>query len=168
MLPPILSAFALPLPLPIVQRIAQLSLERVLEQHPDLFDRLGAFADRPIGICPTDAPFEFTLLLARRSVRVARQGAKPSPNATRITGPIVMLLALAEGRLDGDAEFFGRNISVEGDMETALALRNAAESVSLDFVRDLAPRWRLARRPAQLCLSALRRSLLAHEGLPCN
>lgn len=168
MLPPILSTLAAPLPLPLVQRLAQSSLEHVLERHPQLFDRLGSFAERPIAICPSDAPFEFTLLLARRTVRAARRGFGSTAYATRISGPIVMLLALAEGRLDGDAEFFGRNISVEGDMETALALRNAAESISLDLVRDLAPRWGWAHRPGQLLLGALRRSLLTREGLPCN
>ena len=166
MLPPILSAFAAPLPLPVVQSIAQASLAQILHRHPGLFDRLGLFAERPIAICPTDAPFEFTLVLARRSVRATRRGAKPPAYATRISGPIVLLLALAEGRLDGDAEFFGRSISIEGDMETALALRNAAESISLDFVRDLAPPW--ARRSGQRLLGALRRSLLAGEGLTCN
>ena len=168
MLPPILSTLAAPLPLPLVHRIAQTSLEHVLERHPELFDRLGAFAERSIAICPTDAPFEFTLVLARRTVRVTRRGTKPPAYATRISGPIVLLMALAEGRLDGDAEFFGRKITIEGDMETALALRNAAESISLDFVRDLLPRWRLARGPARLLLGTLRRSLLAREGLPCN
>ena len=168
MLPPILRTLAGPLPLPLVQRIAQASLEHVLERHPELFDRLGSFAERPIAICPTDAPFEFTLVLARRTVRASRQGARSHRCATRISGPLVMLLALAEGRLDGDAEFFGRKISIEGDMETALALRNAAESISLDFVRDLLPRWRLARGPARVLLGTLRRSLLTRERLPCN
>jgi predicted lipid carrier protein YhbT len=168
MLPPILSTLAVPLPLPFVQRIAQASLVQVIGRHPDLFDRLGSFAERPITICPTDAPFEFTLMLARRAVRTSRRGARRNAYATRISGPLVMLLALAEGRLDGDAEFFGRKITIEGDMETALALRNAAESSSLDLVRDLTPDWGWAQRPGQLLLGALRRSLLAREGLPCN
>jgi predicted lipid carrier protein YhbT len=168
MLPPFFSALAAPLPLPLVQRVAQSSMTQNLRRHPGLFDRLGSFAERPIAICPTDAPFEFTLVLARRRVRATRRGAKQPAYATRISGPIVLLLALAEGRLDGDAEFFGRNIGIEGDMETALALRNAAESISLDFVRDLAPHWSWAQRPGRRLLGALRRSLLAREGLPCN
>jgi predicted lipid carrier protein YhbT len=168
MLPPIVSTLAAPLPLPLVQRIAQTSLEHVLERHPELFDRLGTFAERPIAICPTDVPFEFTLVPAHRVVRATRRGTKPQGCATRISGPIVLLLALAEGRLDGDAEFFGRKITIEGDMETALALRNAAESISLDFVRDLLPQWPPGPGPARLLLGALRQSLLTREGLPCN
>lgn len=168
MLPPILRLLATPLPLPLVQGMAQASLTHILREHPELFDRLGTFAARPIAISPTDAPFDFTLVLARRSVRVTRRGATPPAYATRICGPIVLLLALAEGRLDGDAEFFGRHISIEGDMETALALRNAAESIPLDFVRDLTPPWRWAQRPGQAVLGALRRSLLEREGVPCN
>jgi len=168
MLPSFVSTLAAPLPLPLVQILAQACLSHVLERHPELFDRLGTFAERPITIAPTDVPFEFTLLLARRVVLAARCDNRSDPFGTRVSGPLVMLLALAEGRLDADAEFFGRRIGVEGDMETALALRNAAESVALDFVREFTPHLGFGRRTGQRVLHGLRRSLLAREGLPCN
>jgi predicted lipid carrier protein YhbT len=168
MLLKLLSALAAPLPLPLVQRAAQASLDRVFARHPELFDRLGAFASRPVTICPIDAPFEFTIVPARRTVHTSRRGRASTAGSTRISGPLVLLLSLAEGKSDGDAEFFGRHITVEGDMEAVLALRNAAESVSLDFVEDLRPRLPLIGRPTQIALDALRRKLLVQEGLPCN
>jgi predicted lipid carrier protein YhbT len=80
-----------------------------------------------------------------------------------VSGPLVLLLALAEGRADGDAEFFGRQIVVEGDMEAALALRNALENEAIDFARDLAPGG-LARGPVEAGLARLRTYLMAREG----
>ena len=43
------------------------------------------------------------------------------------------LIGMAEGRLDGDALFFSRTLSIEGDMEATLALRNALDDARLDF-----------------------------------
>ena len=40
---------------------------------------------------------------------------------------------MAEGRLDGAALFFSRTLSIEGDMEATLALRNALDDARLDF-----------------------------------
>ena len=52
--------------------------------------------------------------------------------------PMLTLLALLEGRIDGDAVFFSRSLSVTGDMEAMLALRNALDDCSFDLPRDLA------------------------------
>lgn len=48
-----------------------------------------------------------------------------------------MLLALLEGKLDGDALFFSRDITVTGDMEAMLALRNALDDCNIDLPSDL-------------------------------
>jgi predicted lipid carrier protein YhbT len=72
----------------------------------------------------------------------------------------VLLLALAEGRVDGDAEFFGRQISIDGDMEAVLALRNAIENSAIDFTKDLAPSRGPLRRPVEAVLGKVRSLLL--------
>jgi hypothetical protein len=56
-----------------------------------------------------------------------------------VKGPLVLLLALLEGRVDGDAEFFARELDVSGDMEAIVALRNALDDSSIDLPSDLAP-----------------------------
>jgi predicted lipid carrier protein YhbT len=52
-------------------------------------------------------------------------------------GPLLTLLALLEGRIDGDAMFFARSLSIAGDMEAMLALRNALDDSGFDLPRDL-------------------------------
>jgi predicted lipid carrier protein YhbT len=163
MLPPPIQTLLSPVPLLVAERVAQVSLRRMLHLHPALFDRLGEYAGRLIVFRPSDLDLEFGVNPRKRSVRAARPGGIADYD-TRISGPLVLLLGLAEGRLDGDAEFFGRQITVEGDMETALALRNAVEDASLDFAADMAPRRGPLRQPVWTVLDRVRTALLAREG----
>ena len=73
-----------------------------------------------------------------RDIRVARPGGFVSADAT-VAGPMVLLLALLEGRVDGDAEFFARELEIGGDMEAILALRNALDDNAIDLPSDIAP-----------------------------
>jgi ubiquinone biosynthesis protein UbiJ len=55
-----------------------------------------------------------------------------------IRGSLSTLIALLEGRVDGDALFFSRDLAVEGDTEALLALRNAVDGEGIDLLRDFA------------------------------
>lgn len=151
------------LPLPVVRGVANLIMRSMIARHPQLFDRLGTYASARFCIVPTDTRFEFLVLPWQRRVEVRRPG-RTLRSDVRIAGPLLVLLSLAEGRIDGDAEFFGRTLAIEGDMEAALALRNALEDANLDFVRDVTPVFGPLGRPAQLLLDRVRAGLLAREG----
>ena len=58
------------------------------------------------------------------------------PTAT-IRGPLLVLIDLLEGRLDGDAAFFSRDLAFEGDTEAVVVLRNAVDSGEIDLTADL-------------------------------
>lgn len=160
----VLRAFPLilsPVPLPVAQLAARLAFARIISRHPRFVERLGEYAGRTYCIAPDDLPFEFRVTPRLGLVRADRR-ARGSGGDVRITGALVPLLALAEGRLDGDAEFFGRQIAIEGDMEAMLALRNALESDAIDFVSDLAPGGPL-RLPVETVLGAIRSFALARR-----
>ncbi len=162
-LPAALQVLAEPIPLPIVQRAAQLALDRILHRHPKLIGRLGAHANRSVCFGPTDLPFEFVIRPSAKRVAAFPRGRSLRHDA-KVAGPFFLLLALAEGRLDGDAEFFGRQLSIEGDMEAVLALRNAMENESLDFVSDLAPSNRFLRTAVKALLGRIREAALKNGG----
>jgi predicted lipid carrier protein YhbT len=54
----------------------------------------------------------------------------------RIAGPFVALIGLANGSFDGDALFFSRDITIEGDIEAIVALRNAMDDAGVNLVED--------------------------------
>ena len=55
----------------------------------------------------------------------------------KILESILLPDAPLEGKLDGDALFFSRDITVTGDMEAMLALRNALDDCNVDLPADL-------------------------------
>src|SRR5690606_28686340 len=146
----------------------ELALDRltksIAQRHPALFDRLGEHSHKAIGIAPTDVPVIFVLMPDREAprVEVKRTDSAPACDAS-IVGPLFALVDMAEGRLDGDALFFSRDIRIEGDVEAVLALRNALDGEGLDLIREAtAPLGILAAGPELIgrrCLNLLRSAL---------
>lgn len=132
-LPPWLTHAMAPLPLGPLQPLLALTLLRIGRLHPDLYGRLGEHAEKSFGIEPIDLPFSFVLkpLPERPQARAVRK--LPPGLDVCIRGPLSGLIGMAEGRIDGDALFFSRALSIEGDMEATLALRNALDDARLDF-----------------------------------
>lgn len=125
-------------PLTVVQRVAELVFLQAVKQHPQLFDRLGAHAAKRYRFTPADLDLSFVIEPERKRIRVYRKKAAPPVDAAA-AGPMVTLLALLEGRLDGDAVFFSRSLTLTGDMEAMLALRNALDDCGFDLPADLSP-----------------------------
>jgi predicted lipid carrier protein YhbT len=146
------------LPRPVLEVLATRLLGRVLRAHPALFDRLGEHRASLFAFEPAELPFSFGVRPASGMVSVRKKGLFLRADVT-ISGPLFVLLALAEGRADGDAEFFSRRIRVEGDMEAALALRNALDDTRLDLPQILAPRGP-AHDSVERLLCAARKRLL--------
>lgn len=151
----------------LLQPLFDAMLRVVRTRHPDILERLEAYGDRIVCIDPVDLPF--ALLLepdpAQPRLTVRRFVDADEVHAT-IRGPLETLIALAEGRLDGDALFFSRQLVVEGDTEVVVALRNAIDGAGIDLVADLTsalgPLANPARRAADAALglvSGLRASV---------
>lgn len=149
-LPPIASVALAPLPLLPLQLLLQGLLASIVQRHPRLPERLQGIHGRCIGIEPADLPFVLRLELRRSDIalRIERRGIA-ADTAARIRGPILALLGLVDGRYDGDALFFARDITIEGDVEAVLALRNAVDDAEIDLAREVA-----------ICLASLPRSVL--------
>lgn len=138
-LPSLLGAALRPLPLAPLQPVLALLLRAVVRQHPRIFDRLGEHSGRRFGLDPTDLPFALILEPRPHDPRIRALRRLPARGLdARISGPILGLIDLAEGRLDGDALFFARTLVVEGDMAAVVALRNAIDGAGIDLAGDLA------------------------------
>ena len=114
------------------------------------------WTETSLGLC-------FITVPGSRRVSVQRGSGMPRADV-RIAGNLLTLLSLAEGRIDGDAEFFSRGLRIEGDMEAALALRNAMEDCRLDLPADLGSAAGPLSRPVERGLSSIRSHLLSRGG----
>ncbi len=115
------------------------ALSAMRRRHPEVFERLRVLGDADFLIDPVDLPFCLVLRpgAARPYIDVVGDGADVEPLGAVIRGPLLTLIDLLEGRVDGDALFFSRDLAIEGDMEAVLILRNAVEDGDVDVVEDL-------------------------------
>jgi predicted lipid carrier protein YhbT len=123
-----------------------LSLRSLARRRPNLFDRLGEHRTARFLIDPTDLSFAFSVVPDATSSIVRVTGKSGSvPCDVVIRGPLLTLLGILDGTLDGDALFFHRAVSVTGRTEAAVALRNAIEDAELRPSDLLGLRGALAR-----------------------
>lgn len=107
-------------------------------RHPGVFERLGELGAPSYVIDPVDLPLVLLLRFdgEASSLTAARDAEGLNASAT-IRGPLLVLIDLLEGRLDGDALFFSRDLVIEGDTEAVVALRNAVDSADVDLLSDV-------------------------------
>ena len=124
-------------PLQVTQKVIERVFSQAMTQHPRLFDRLGEHASKRFCFRPSDLGLSFVIQPTSRAITTYKSKA-PKFDAT-VSGPLLTLLALLEGRVDGDALFFSRALELTGDMEAMLALRNALDDSGFDLPADLSP-----------------------------
>lgn len=106
------------------------SLRSLARRRPRLFERLGDHGRARYLVDPVDLGFAFIVVPdgQRLTVHVASKTATAS---VVVRGPLLALLGLLDGTLDGDALFFNRVIEIGGRTEAVVALRNAIEDAEL-------------------------------------
>lgn len=155
--PVLLAGFALrPVPLALLRPFLSVAGVTLRRRHPDVFSRLEALAEARFLIDPVDLPFGFLLRPGGPSpvVEPVGEGEDVGQPTAIIRGPLLALIDLLEGRMDGDALFFSRALVIEGDTEAVLTLRNAVDSGEIDVVEDLLSFLGPLRGPARRALSA--------------
>ncbi len=142
------------LPPVILQPALDLIMATLRRRHPEVFARLQGIGNPVYEIDPVDLPINFILRMTARAPRLRalrKDDAELSNAGAVIRGPFAALIELLEGRTDGDALFFARRLTIEGDTEAVVALRNALDDAEINIRRDilkragpLAPPLRLA------------------------
>ncbi|MCH8155157.1 MAG: SCP2 sterol-binding domain-containing protein [Proteobacteria bacterium] len=143
---------ARPVPPAVLQPLLDLAMAAVARRHGEVFARLDGLGEGVFLVDPVDLPFDFLLRPGASPPRltVFRAGASGVEATATIRGSLLSLIDLLEGRVDGDALFFSRDLVFEGDTEAVLILRNAVDGAGIDLVEiaasALGPLAGLARR----------------------
>jgi predicted lipid carrier protein YhbT len=168
-LPALLTDALRPLPTAPLEFLLQRLVDSILARHPGLLGRVSGESTRRFGIDPQDLPFAM-IIETRESqarLRVVTRLDDRQVDA-RVAGNLLALLDLINGRHDGDALFFSRDLVVEGDIGAVLALRNAIDNAELDLLHEaaqLAEPWsRLAERTARSIAGGLTTVVSAFPG----
>lgn len=128
-----------PLPLPLLQPFLKRVVRSAAQKRPQLFSRLGAHRNKIFLIDPVNMPFVFLLSPDCDNPRLwAKRRMDNIPHDARIAGTFLTLLGMIDGRLDGDALFFTRDLQIEGDTEAVICLRNALDDLEDNIMDDIA------------------------------
>ncbi len=128
-----------PLPLPVVNRILSRLVRFIARRRPEIFRRIEGHHHKIFLIDPTNLPFILCLQPDPRDpvLKACRRARAPQAEG-RISGSFLTLLGMIDGRFDGDALFFTRELRVEGDTEAVVCLRNALDDVEGSVADDVA------------------------------
>ncbi|KAF0113555.1 MAG: putative lipid carrier protein [Rhodospirillaceae bacterium] len=123
-----------PVPLAPLQGILTALLHLILHERPALFAPLHTGERLVYLIDPVDFPFVFVFEPTKDPpvLRVQRDGDGVQPSAT-ITTPFEVLFDLLAGKIDGDAVFFSRALTIGGDTAAVVALSNVLDGAEIDL-----------------------------------
>lgn len=127
-----------PVPLLFLQPLLSRFARHAAQAHPELFERLGPHVRSRYLIDPQNLPF--VLLLQphpqRPQLIAYRRGEKVRHDAM-ISGSLLTLLDMIDAGQDGDALFFNRGISISGNTDAIVTLRNALDDMDGSIVDTL-------------------------------
>ena len=139
-----------PLPLFALQPLLARIVATVARRHPELFARLGDSCEKRFLIDPSNLPF-FLLLQPdadRPMLKACRRG-QDVEHDVYISGTLLTLLGMIDGQTDGDALFFNRELTITGDSEAVVALRNALDNMDGTLADDVAASFGPLSRPVR-------------------
>ena len=128
-----------PLPVPLINIVLGRLVLSIRDRRPDMFSRLEGHHHKWFLIDPVNLPFALCLRPdpRRPSLKACRKHKIPETDG-RISGTFLTLLGMVDGRYDGDALFFTRDLRVEGDTEAVVCLRNALDDMEGSIADDAA------------------------------
>lgn len=151
-----LSNWLPPAPLFLIQPVLARIVKKIAADNPDMFGRLGPHVDATFVIDPENLPFAIVLRPDPDNLMMrAYPRNKLPPHDARVSGGFLDLLMLVDGDLDGDALFFARDLTISGNTEAVVCLRNALDDVDGSIAEKVA---NMFGRPGRAALAALQRA----------
>ena len=140
---------------PVLKRV----VHRVARRHPGMFARIAPYQQADFIIVAHELPFALHLRPDPDAPVFRAIPRDPLPeHDARIEGAFMLLLRLMDGEDDGDAAFFSRDLTITGNTEAVVSLRNALDDVDGSIAQDTA---NLFGPPGRMILDALRRRATA-------
>ena len=106
-------------------------------RHPELLRRLAPFDGKIMTIVIEDIGVSLDLHLGS-PMALTLAGRTRRVGDALVSGNWLALVAMLEGRVDGDALFFSRALSFQGDTELVLAVRNAIDGAGVNLLAEIA------------------------------
>lgn len=134
---PLARAAMMVMPSAFLARAVQVVVKRMERRHPKLFINMGRLDPALVHLEPTDLPHRFGLRMGQGQVAFyVVQDEVEQPDA-RVAGSLEALIDMLEGREDGDALFFSRDIQVTGNTTIIVGLRNTLDREEINLYDEV-------------------------------
>ncbi len=148
-----------PPPLFLLQPLLRHIVTKVAARHPELFARLGRSCDKRYKIESTSMPFFLLLQPDPENPQLtAHNRDSDVDHDVYISGTFVTLLRMIDNQVDSDALFFNRDLTITGDAEASVALRNALDDMDASLADDVAATLGPLGRPVRAVIDRITRS----------
>nr|WP_294554093.1 SCP2 sterol-binding domain-containing protein [uncultured Rhodopila sp.] len=146
------------IPGPVLARLTVLLTRAMRRRHPRLVANFARLDPAVVHVFPSDLPHRFAIEFGggKMDVRVlpgadvrARPGDEPLAPDAEIRGNLMALIDLLEGRTDGDAMFFSREIEITGSTAVIVAVRNTLDREEIAITDEIAAIFGPFERPAR-------------------
>lgn len=144
-----------PVPVTAAQALLTKAARNLWRRHAHAVARLES--DSRILVDPLDLPWRLVVCPGHGPPELEIVGRDADVRAdAAVRAPAAALIALLEGRADGDALFFSRELAIEGDTAAVVALRNAIEGAGIHVIEDiLAPFGAVGGAAGRACRALL-------------
>jgi predicted lipid carrier protein YhbT len=138
------------IPSPVLARLTVLLNRAMRRRHPRLVANFARLDPAVVHVFPSDLPHRFAIEFGggKMDVRVLRDDVSKPPDA-EIRGNLMALIDLLEGRIDGDAMFFSREIEITGSTAVIVAVRNTLDREEILITDEIAAMFGPLERPAR-------------------
>jgi len=147
---PLARAILAAMPSAALARGMEIIVKRLEMRHPKLFSNLAKLPEATVFLTPSDLPHRFALQMGPK-VDFTLVPIDAAPSA-EIKASLADMVAMLEGREDGDALFFSRGIQVTGDTAVIVALRNTLDREEIDLYDEILSVCGPFAQPARLAL----------------
>lgn len=138
-------------PFPVLARLTIRLRRTMRRRHPNLLEAFNRLDPAVVHVMPTDTRHRFAITFGGGrdiDIRALREADDTQADAT-VRGSLTALIDLLEGRIDGDAVFFSRDIQVGGSSAVVVAVRNTLDREEIVLRDELAALFGPLERPAR-------------------
>lgn len=135
----LLQTLARPVPLPVINYFMRRAVAKITQKNPAIFNRLRGHQHKTFLIEITNLTFDLILQPNQIKPYLRAQRKKNDVQVdAKISGSFLTLLGMIDGRVDGDALFFTRELQISGDIEAIVRLRNALDDIDGSVADEVA------------------------------
>jgi predicted lipid carrier protein YhbT len=120
-----------------LSRAVNVVLMRMRTRYPRLFKNLEQLPPAKVYIEPIDLSHRFILEIGQAPVLIRVVKECSSSVDAHISGSLESLVAMLEGKVDGDTLFFSRDITITGNTAVVVALRNTLDREEINILDSI-------------------------------